>query len=421
MGSTPDPVLRVPDFRRLVTATTLSQLGDRLTHMLLITVIAEARPGRLFGYAEGAMVFAVPTLLLCPIVGVLVDRWDKRRVLTVVHLIQSALLFLTPLAIWLFRSFVPFWVALPLFFGLDLFNNTASPALLPAIVGPDRILRANSVSTTFGRLATILGMVAGGFLVRWVGWNLGLVVDACTHLCAGLVALTIATRVAAAPTRPQTLRHTVFAALCRFGSELGDVLRLVGRSRIIGFVLGSIVVSTFIAAVSYTVLIYLIQQVLGLGTPGVGVFTGILAVGMVGGAVSMGLMPQSINRRFVILGTFFLYGLLFVVSWFHVSIRFMVVTALLAGLSFSWLSIAQNTVLQEETQADIRGRIFSIREFVTNATFIASTMVVGLFGDLASYRLVLPVIGIVLVVLAVLGYRLFLPKFTAGNGRRCCQ
>jgi len=213
--------------------------------------------------------------------------------------------------------------------------------------------------------------------------------------------------------RPQSGQESfgtaVSSAFGRFFRELGEVLRLVARSRVIGFVLASIVVSTFISAVSYTVLIFMVQQVLGLGTAGVGVFAGILAVGMIGGALSMGFVPQNINRQLVIVVTVLLYGLLFVLGWFHVSTGFLVAVALLSGVSFSWLSIVQSTILQEETTDEIRARIFSTREFIVNATFIVSTVTVGLVGDMTSYRRLLPVIGFVLIVLAVSGF-LFIRK-----------
>ncbi|HDQ99835.1 MAG TPA: MFS transporter [candidate division WOR-3 bacterium] len=397
-------VLRIADFRRLVGVTTVSQLGDRLTHMLLITLIAVARPGRLFGYSEGALVFALPTLLLCPVVGVLVDRWSKRRTLAFTHFIQSGLLLATPLAIHLTGSFLPFWVALFLFFGLDLFNNTAAPALLPRLVGERRVLAANSASLALARVATIAGMVVGGFLLNWVGWNAGLVINAGTHLTAGLLALTIVAREPVAPAAAGSLGRALSSALRGFGRELAEVLRLVAVNRLIAFVLASIIVSTFISAVSYTVLIFLVQQVMGHGTAGVGIFAGVLAVGMVAGAVVIGLFPDNVNRPLLVLLSVLAFGLLFTVGWFHLSVPFLVAAALFSGVTFSWLGVVQTTMLQEQAAPGIRARIFAVREFVNNATFIASALLVGLYGDFTSYRHALAGIGLALIVLAALGF-----------------
>ncbi|MBM3308201.1 MAG: MFS transporter [Candidatus Eisenbacteria bacterium] len=399
-------VLGIPDVRRLIFVTTMSQLGDRLTHMLLITVIALVRPGRLMGYSEGALVFSLPTLLLCPVVGVLVDRWDRRRVLGITHLIQSGVLLVTPLVIRLTGSFVPFWVALFVFFGLDLFNNTAGPSLLPVLAGERRLVAANSAQLAFGRAATIVGMLAGGVLIAWVGWSAGLVINALTHLSAGVAAFAISPLRKATP-RPGEpsipVARELAGAAGRFLAEFAELLSLVSHNRRVAFVLASIVVSTFVSAASYTILIYLVQQVLGLGTAGVGALAGVLAFGMVAGAAGMSLLPEDVNRKRAICAFVLVHGLPFVIGRFHLSLPFIVVAALVSGAAYSGLGVLQNTMLQEEAEPGIRARVFSAREFITNATFIVSTLVIGLAGEVAPWRSLLLFIGLALVLLSLTG------------------
>lgn len=417
-------VLSNRNFLYLALAGAMSQLGDRLSHMLLITIIGLSAPGKLLAYSGGSLAFVIPTLVLSPIAGVLVDRWNRKNTIARTHLLQTAILGLTPFAIALTRSFLPFWIALTLFFGLDIFNNTANPALLPSLVKRDEILAANSASLFFARIATVLGMVIGGFLIKWVGWQRGIWIDASCHLIAGVLVMNISMRAGensapAPPRQPGPVLSLVGNAFVRFFSELGEVFRLVIVNPLVAFVLGSIVISTFISAVAYTILIYLVQQVLGLGTAGVGIFAGILAVGMIAGAVLIGLLPRNINRPLVVAGVILVYGLLFFIGNWLINLPFMVVVALVAGIAFSWLGVVQNTMLQEEVAENIRGRIFSTREFITNATFLLTTLFIGTLGDLTSHRLALLVIGIVLLILgtaALLGIRSFYRR-TAERGQ----
>jgi MFS family permease len=391
----------------------MSQLGDRLTHMLLITVIALAQPGKLLAYSTGSFAFVLPTMLLAPIAGVLVDRWDKRRVLGIAHLVQSSLWFVTAFLIIITRSFLPFWVALFIFFGLDVFNNTATPAIMPRLVPDDRLLAANSANLTFNRVATVLGMVAGGFLVKWAGWKCGLLINASTHLTAGVLALAMTGAYVAersltpapdaAPAAPSAL-SLVGHAFRRLFLDLAEVVRVVGRNRLVAFVMASLVVAMFVSSVSYTVLIFIVQQVLKMGTGGVGLFAGVLAVGMIAGAASMGFVRRKINQPLVVVSVILLYGLLFLASPALISVWFMVLVALVAGVAFSWMGIVQNTMLQEEVPDSIRGRIFSTREFVTNLAFLLTTFFIGALGDLTSYRTVLLVIGSALSLLAMAGF-----------------
>ncbi|HTW90759.1 MAG TPA: MFS transporter [bacterium] len=421
-------VLRIRNFALLTTSCSVAQLGDRLTHMLLITVIAASEPGKLMAYSAGSLAFVLPTIIIAPIAGVLVDRWDKRKVLAYVHILQAVLWVAAAFLIIALKSFAPFWVALFVFFGLDVFNNTSVPALIPRLVAPRKLLMANSVNMTLCRIATIIGMVAGGFLIKWAGWKYGLFINASTHLISGLFVLAIAGVYVAqrsapgasrrggsgdSPTEREDARYSphfrspsglIAQAFRQLYHDLGEVIRVVGRDKLVAFVMASFVVTMFISSVSYTVLIYIVQQVLKLGTGGVGIFAGVLAVGMVGGGASIGLIRRRINQPMVVVGVVLLFGLLFLASPWLITIWFMVVIALVAGVAFSWLGVVQNTMLQEEVPDSIRGRIFSTREFITNATFLLTTVLVGALGDLTSYRMVLVAFGAVLSVLAVVGW-----------------
>ncbi len=405
-------ILRIRNFLFLTLAGAMSQLGDRLSHMLLITIIGISAPGKLIAYSGGSLTFVLPTLLLSPIAGVLVDHWNKRKTIARTHLIQTGIFFLTPFAITLTRSFIPFWIALTVFFGLDIFNNTANPALLPHLVPGDKILLANSVSLIFARIATVLGMVIGGFLIKWAGWNNAIFIDASCHLIAAILVLNIAFKepqfssplTISGDKNEPGITAQLLNALKQFFADLKELILLLIHNRLVAFVIASIVVSTFISAVSYTILIFLVQQVLNMGTSGVGVFAGILAIGMIAGAVSIGLLPQNINRPLIVVLVILLYGILFLVGYWLIVVWFMIIVALVAGIAFSWLGVVQNTMLQEEVAAGIRGRIFSTREFFTNLTFLLTTLFIGVLGDLTSYRIAILAIGIGLVALAVIGF-----------------
>jgi len=124
---------------------------------------------------------------------------------------------------------------------------------------------------------------------------------------------------------------------------------------------------------------------------------------MLAGAVGMSLLPEDVNRRRAICVFILVYGLLFVVGRFHLSLPFFVVAALASGAAYSGLGVLQSTILQEEAEPGIRARLFSTREFITNATFIVSTLVIGLAGEVAPWRSLLPLVGLALVLLSLTG------------------
>jgi Na+/melibiose symporter-like transporter len=403
------PVLRNRSFRYLVGASTVTALGDRLTHMLLITLIAVSQPGKILAYSEGALVFSLPAILFSPVVGVLIDRWDKRKVLAASHFVQGALLLLAPLLIFVTGSLNPVWIVLLLFFTVDIFDNSTSPAMLPAIVEPERIVTANSTWSVFARFAAIIGMVGGGFLVKSVGWKLGFTIDASTHLISAFLVLGILPSLAFRPNSAaaQTRLHVaVRRSWGSFFQQLGEVIRLLRTNRYVEFVVFSLVVSQAISGIAYSVLLFLVQQKLKLGTAGVGIYTGILAAGMILGAVSLGIVGDRISKTRVIVFGIALIGGLFVAGTWLINIWFLGVVALLAGVTFSGIGIAQTSLLQTKVALDAQGRIFATREFFSNLTFILVTFAIGLLSLMTVLRSLLLIVGAALLLTAAFGFRL---------------
>uniref|UniRef100_A0A7C6EGZ7 MFS transporter n=1 Tax=candidate division WOR-3 bacterium TaxID=2052148 RepID=A0A7C6EGZ7_UNCW3 len=416
-------VLKIRNFVFLTLSGTLSQFGDRLTHMLLITIIEIAQPGRVLAFSFASLTFNLPVIILAPLAGVLVDHWSKRRIMIRVHFIQAGLLLVTPFIIRFTKGFQFFWIAMIIFFGLDIFNNTAKPALLPAVVAKRKLLTANSIDQFLSRFATVFGMVVGGFLIRWAGWHYGIMIDALMHFSAGLLAIGIflryEPRLAISQSNcqseqqvdlgiPSPEERRLFLLIKNawkiFFADVKEVLILVVKDRLVLLVMTSIWISVFVAGVAYTILIYLVQQVLKLGTPGVGLFSGVLAVGMILGALILGLLELGIDKPKIVVTGIMLYGILFLFGQFLIKVWFMALIAILSGVIFSWITIAQNTILQEKVMAKIRGRIFSTKEFFGCIAFIITTFVIGSLGDLTSVRITLAVVGIFLLIVSGLGF-----------------
>ncbi|MCX7785600.1 MAG: MFS transporter [candidate division WOR-3 bacterium] len=386
----------------LISSGTISQFGDRLTHMLLITLIGVANPGKISAFSQASLTFTLPVIIFSPIIGALVDRWSKRTVMIRAHIIQAILLAITPLLIARARAFYPFWIVVTLFFTIDIFNNTAKPALLPNLVARRKLLMANSLDQFLARFATVAGMVLGGFLIAKIGWQWGMVFNACTHLCAGLLVFGIISHNNSHQPCQQTTEFKFFQTFINLVQDIREVLRLMRQNRFVSIVLLSFAMITFVASVSYTVLIFLVQQVLNWGTQGVGIMSGILAIGMILGALLLGIIPVMISKFKIIGLGFLVYGILFIIGPFLIVKSFLIIVALLGGIIFSLIIVAQNTILQEDVLPEIRGRIFSIKEFAGNIMFVLTAIIIGILSDLTSYKIMLLLTGVGLTGFALL-------------------
>jgi len=391
-------------------SNTISQLGDRLTHMVIVTLIGVMFPGRISAFSQFAVTFSLPIVILSPFAGVFIDHWNKQTIMFRCHFIQSILIFLTPSVVALTHSLFPIWILVILFFSLDLFNTASKNAVVPDVVEYDELVPANSLIIMLARIATFVGMVGGGYLVRWLGWQLGFYIDASTHLIAGILVLGMGAKVLFEPVKKFefSFMKELKKSFNRFLKDLKELGILLIEDRAVIFVMLSVSVLPFVAAIAYTILIYLIQQEFGLGTAGVGWFGGVIGVGMLIGAALMGIFGKRINRGIIIIYSIALLALFFIIGPFFMTPIFLYVISFVAGMVFSFVGIAQDTILQEDVLKGIRGRIFATKEFVVNLTFVFTAILVGVISIRFAPFTIIRAIGIFLIIItaiAVLIYR----------------
>ena len=375
-----------------------------MTYMVIVTLIGVMAPGRISAFSEFSATFTLPIIILSPFVGVIIDHGNKKLIMFRCHLIQSALIFLTPTFIFFTHSLTPVWFLVVLFYALEVFNNTSRNSVVPELVEYENLVPANSVIITLSRIATFVGMVGGGYLISALGWRLGFYADATTHLIAGTLALGMGASILFEP--EEKLGFSVFRELKKsfnlFLQDIKKLLNLLIKDRVVIFVMLSVFVLPFTAATAHTVLVFLVQQTFGLGTAGVGIFGGIIGIGMLLGALLMGYFGKKFCRSKIILYNLTVLTLFFLIGPFFLNAVFLYIIAFISGMVFSFIGIAQDTMLQEDVIKGIRGRIFATKEFIINLTFLISAIGVGFISNITGPYTIIRIVGAGLLLILII-------------------
>ena len=168
------------------------------------------------------MVTFLPPLLLGAFAGVFVDRLDRQRTMIGANLIRAGLLLLLVGV----RSAETVWIVYVVGFFLacaDQFFGPANNALLPRLVGKERLLTANALDTLGENTARLIGPAIGGALLSWLGLYSVAVFEAIGMLAAAfLIGLIVVPEDDEEKTVPAAR-----TALHAFWEELTGGLRLV--------------------------------------------------------------------------------------------------------------------------------------------------------------------------------------------------
>ena len=385
-------VLSRPEFTLLVIGQTVSQLGDRLHNMALFALVeaAAATNTTALEVSKIGVATLIPTAC-APIVGALVDRWNKRFTMIACDLLRAIIVALIP---WLYLTLGYIWpvYVIAFFVGLaGVFFNAAKMALIPDLVEHDQLLPANAALTTIGRVATVTGLVGGGLLVGWKiwervgwqGWEAGFYIDALSYVISVLTLTGIALLSHAAMKRNgahhplSESAHLVREEVAHFRSNMRETFSLIKTHHGLRFVFLMVVVLGALAGSIYNILSSASLAVLGAGTKGVGFLGGILAGGMIVGSLLVGTVGARWDKRWMMVVGCLLMGLLMLLgsAWFSYQI-FMPI-AFFGGAVLAPVMVSMDTLLHEWSPRKARGLVFSTRDTVLGGTFVSVNLLAG--------------------------------------------
>jgi len=418
-------VVRVRRFMAFACGQTVSQFGDKLDQMALVAMLGtlSTGPRAAWSLAGLAVVIALPVILLGPLAGVLVDRWDRRTTLVTGDVIRGILVALIPGAHRVAGALWPVYVIVFLVFLVTLVSNAAKMAVIPNLVARRQLLAANALATFLGRVATIAGIVLGGLVIDWGIWSRfgwrgyepAFYLDGVSFAFSALM-LGVAiprrqpVRVDASvePAGEASLAPGIRGVLGRVVSDFGEAIRLVRSDRRLGFIFGTIALMAAAAGAAYVLVAVDVQTVRRFGTSGLGIIGGIGAGGMVLGSFLAGTVIRRWPRHRTILSGSLAIGALALAYTQTATFGGASIVAFLIGTCFAPIVITQDTWLHELLPERTRGRGFAIRELLNNAVgalasvaAAAGVFVWSALGAANPYRLSLFVLGGALIAVTI--------------------
>ena len=173
------PIFTIQGFRWLWLATLVSKLGDWMGFVALNIYVFDLT-GSATALAGVLAMQALPSLLIGPFAGVIIDRFSRRRIMIIVNLVAAAVFTLFPFTTSLWQLYILALIART----TTSFFEPAQRALVPDLVNKERSLEANSALTVIAHLTLIIGPAIAGILVATVGVAWAFWADAASFLVA---------------------------------------------------------------------------------------------------------------------------------------------------------------------------------------------------------------------------------------------
>lgn len=372
------------DVRLVLPARALSYAGDSIALIALMLRVSD-------GHGPAAvtallLAFAVPTVLMIPFAGRIVDGFDSRTVLVWSGLLQ--------VVAGVGLAFVHDLVnTLALVCVLQIGQAVAGPAwgaLVPRIVGEEHVGRATGTSQALIGVATLAGSAAGGVLVGWVGSRGALLVDAATFLALVVVARLVRTR-----RRPEP-----GAARERGGVSAG--LRAIFGDDILKILVPALWMFVVAGEAVNVVEVFLITGELGLGPALYGAAGAATGAGAIFGAWYSGRLNGDRARAMGVVIGMAAIGGASVLMGLAGNLVTLLIGATAIGVGSGMLNAATSSLVVTRSAEAVRGRVIAALNGTVRSFSILAMLLGGLAGALLGPRGTFVTCGVACVVAAAI-------------------
>jgi MFS family permease len=401
-------------FTSLWTGQMISLFGDRV-HQIALAFLVGGVTQSVIAVAFVFVAATIPNLLLAPIAGAYVDRWNQRDVMIVSDLLRAAVVLLMPIAI-----VTNVYLVYPMIFlvtSISIFFRPARIAVLPRIVDDDDLLTANSALWAGETFADVIGYPLAGLFVGFLGPALPLAfwIDAATYGASAILIASIAVpavqRTRAAARETETEAGELDAATSPATGVLAEMREGFTFLRHEPVLFANTIQAAFaqFAIGALTALTPLfVQNVIGPANhidpkAGYAFLEASIGIGNLVGGFVIGLIGMHFAKGRMVIAGYVLLGLFLIGFALSGSLALDLGLLLGAGIANMVFVIPSQVLFQQRTPPDLIGRVVSFRFALVFGSMTAAMAIGGVLGQVIGIAPVLAMSGLASVVAGLAG------------------
>lgn len=364
----------------------VSEVGD---HFNSIAVFSLALHLTGSGMAVGGVMIArtLPAIAAGPIAGVVLDRFDRRRIMIASDLARSAVAFAFILIPMYRQQWLLYLLSGALMFASPFFTSGRS-SILPRITTSEELHTANALTQTTAWLTLSIGTLLGGMSAMRFGYETTFIANAASFLFSAWAIWKL--RSPDGHFRPDRAHHKTHSARA-YWNDLQESFAYMKATPLV-LAIALVYVGWASGGGAAQILFTLYGEVVfRKGPAGIGLIWSTAGFGLVAG----GILAHRLGRRLSFRGYknaisagYLLHGAAYVLYAVMPTIWLASLCIGISRIAMGSNNVLNRTMLLTHVPDRFRGRIFSTTEMMLNATMMISVGLASAATDLVSIRTV---------------------------------
>lgn len=378
------------DFRTLWLAQFVSVFGDFLALFGVVSLITFRWHGTATQVTYLLIAYMLPLAVVSPISGVFVDRWRVKQVMIFSDLIRGVLVLLL---LWVtdLAQLCAIFVALSV---VSSFFAPAQSVVLRTLVTKEKLLAANALMSQAFYAVRLLSPVVAGALVAWLTEKSCFYFDAFSFFFSAAMIGSLLIKRDVAPGS-----NTVKG----FWEQLTSGNRFIFTHPSLAFVITSMVSAMFVMSCLSPLFSIYVRDILHSGVFMYGVVSSAVGVGLIVGTATVNRFGRDRSKKSIVLSGLVACGAGIALLGIFRAVSAAVATTFTMGFGISFVVVAAQTLMQQETPPSMLGRVSSSFMSVFSLAQVLGLLLSGHLAVWFGIRAVFLLCAAALTVIATAG------------------
>lgn len=373
----------------------VSQMGDSMFLIGLMWLVLDIT-GSKSSMGIVAFVAHIPNLVLGLFSGIIVDTFNRRKVMMISDIARAIVVLAIPITYFL--DLINLTIIIATAFVLSTFATLFNPArdsILPELVERKDLLKANSLIQSSNYTAILLGPALGAMFIELFGIANLFTIDSVTFLISFATILMISYK----------RKSEVKKQKISIGFHLKEILSYVKDQKKLKFLLILTAVNNFfIMGPAIVGIPIFVKDVLNEGASSYALVESCYGIGMIAGSIIVNYVNKFIGKgKILILGLLF-DGITYAVLYFVGDLHILMISIVIHAVGIPFIVVARTSLMQEWTDSKKLGRVFSLVNIAVVGMTALTTGFTGFAADYVSIKIIFGIFGIAGTICGIIGF-----------------
>ncbi|WP_291651305.1 MFS transporter [Clostridium sp.] len=358
--------------------------------------------GSSISFSTTLILSILPIIILNPIVGVIADKFNKKKLVVTANLLNSIFLFVIYLiSDWKGLSIGIIYLSTFVITSINIIFDVSIDSAIPNIVSKEKIVNINAGNRIIDSISSVLGPVLGGIAFAVFSIEYFILINSISFLVSAILDILIDFKYNIDSELEEKNEENITIGKLNYFKEIAEGFRYLVNKRYIVDILAIFIIFNFFISFSVTIPIPIIlNNILEIPAKSFGLIQGAIPVGMIIGAfmVKKIIAKYKLNSIFSVIGIIMSVNIILLsipllinsINNKHIYVIYYLVIMIFMGICISLVDIPFSYTMQTNIEEEFRARSLSLTISIVKVVVPISYLISGvLLQSIEAYVVVL--------------------------------